>query len=83
MRRQLPAPQNADPGLQLPEDNGQRYGLERLRLYVSGTNLITITNYSWFDPEVNTFGNDNVALGTDFLTFPQAQSVVFGVNVGF
>lgn len=58
-------------------------GLERLRLYVSGTNLITITNYSWFDPEVNTFGNSNVALGTDFLTFPQARSVVFGINVGF
>lgn len=58
-------------------------GLSRLRVYVAGQNLLTFTNYSWFDPEVNTFDGSNIALGTDFLTYPQARSIVFGLNVGF
>ena len=60
-----------------------RVGLQTLRVFVRGTNLLTVTDYSFFDPEVNTFGNANVALGTDFLTLPISKSVVFGVNVGF
>ncbi len=58
-------------------------GMKKLRVYVSGTNLLTFTDYSWYDPEVNTFGDANVALGTDFLTYPQARTILFGVNVGF
>jgi len=54
-----------------------------LRLYVQATNLITWTNYSWLDPEVSTFGDQNVSLGTDFLTAPQPRTVQFGLNVGF
>lgn len=50
---------------------------------VTGTNLITWTDYSWFDPEVNTFGGANVALGTDFLTQPVGRTVMFGLNLGF
>ena len=44
---------------------------------------MTWTDYSGFDPEVNTFGDENVALGTDFLTYPQARTVQFGLNFGF
>lgn len=54
-----------------------------VRLYVQGTNLITWTNYSWLDPEVSTFGDSNVSLGTDFLTSPQPRTVQFGLNLGF
>lgn len=54
-----------------------------VRLYVQGTNLITWTNYSWLDPEVSTFGDQNVSLGTDFLTAPQPRTVQFGLNLGF
>ncbi len=53
-----------------------------LRLYVSGQNLLTFTNYKGLDPEVNTFSGSNTSLGTDFLTFPQARTVTFGVNIG-
>jgi hypothetical protein len=58
-------------------------GVRSLRLYVQGTNLITWTDYSWLDPEVSTFGNQNVTLGTDFLTVPQPRTVQFGINLGF
>ncbi|MCB0628299.1 MAG: TonB-dependent receptor [Saprospiraceae bacterium] len=57
--------------------------MQSLRVYVSGTNLITVTDYSWFDPEVSTFGESNTAPGTDFLTMPQGRTISFGINVGF
>jgi hypothetical protein len=54
-----------------------------LKVYVQAQNLITWTNYSGFDPEVSTFTTTNTAQGTDFLTFPQAKTISFGLNVGF
>lgn len=69
---------------QLPNSIVQdKLGLQSLRFYVNGTNLITWTDYSWYDPEVNTFGDANVALGTDFLTYPLARTIQFGLNLGF
>jgi TonB-linked SusC/RagA family outer membrane protein len=70
-------------GYTLPRSVINNIGLDRLRVYVSGYNLWTATGYSWFDPEVSTFNTSNGAGGTDFLTFPQPKSVVFGINVGF
>jgi hypothetical protein len=67
----------------IPASIIDRTGLHSLKISVTGTNLLTFTNYSWFDPEVSMFGEDNTAPGTDFLTYPQARSLVFGVNVGF
>ena len=51
------------------------------RIYVTGQNLLTFTNYSGFDPEVSTFGETNTAAGTDFLTFPQSRSLIVGLNI--
>ncbi|MCP9235598.1 SusC/RagA family TonB-linked outer membrane protein [Lewinella sp. JB7] len=67
----------------IPSNVLSRAGIDQLRLFVSGTNLITWTDYSWFDPEVNAFGDSNVALGTDFLTLPISRTVEFGINLGF
>ena len=67
----------------LPKSLLGRSGIRSLRLSVSGTNLITWTKYSWFDPEVSTFGFSNTAPGTDFLTYPQARAILFGINLGF
>ena len=57
--------------------------LASLRVYFSGQNLLTFTNYSGLDPEVNYLGNDNTVIGTDFFTYPQARSYNFGVNLKF
>lgn len=67
----------------IPSSVISNIGLRKLRVYVAGTNLLTFTKYSWYDPEVNTFDGSNTALGTDFLTFPQARSIIFGINAGF
>jgi TonB-dependent starch-binding outer membrane protein SusC len=55
-----------------------KIGLNRLRPYVSGENLITFTKYSGFDPEVG--GN---VMGVDKGQYPQARSILFGVQVQF
>lgn len=70
-------------GYSLPKTATSKIGLSRLNVYVSGYNLWTATNYSWFDPEVNTFDGSNTALGTDFLTFPQSRILTFGVKAQF
>ncbi len=70
-------------GYTLPKSILGKVGFRKARVYVSGYNLWTATNYSWFDPEVSTFNISNGAAGTDFLTFPQPKSVVFGINLGF
>jgi len=70
-------------GYTLPKSLIDKANIRKLRVYVSGYNLWTATGYSWFDPEVSTFNSSNGASGTDFLTFPQAKSIQFGINLGF
>ncbi len=67
----------------LPKDFSTRYGMQRTRLYVSATNLLTITKYDGYDPEINTTFAGNYQLGTDFYTPPQPKTITFGINVGF
>ncbi|RDV15643.1 TonB-dependent receptor [Pontibacter diazotrophicus] len=69
-------------GYNLPTSLTERVHLQRARLFVQSQNLFTITDYSGFDPEVNTFSGSNAALGTDFLVYPQARTITFGVNIG-
>lgn len=54
------------------------------QLYVSGQNLITITKYSWYDPDVNTYGGSNsITQGIDYYTYPNYKSVTVGIRCGF
>jgi TonB-linked SusC/RagA family outer membrane protein len=62
----------------------RKYKIEKLRLYVSAFNLLTITDYPYWDPEVNwDFENSNIALGNDFYTPPQPTTILFGLNINF
>lgn len=54
-----------------------------LRVFVSGVNLITITEYRGYDPEVDSFTNDSTRIAIDNNSYPALRSVTFGVNVGF
>lgn len=57
--------------------------VQSIRVYVSGQNLVTWTNYSGFDPEVNRFGQDSRSQGFDYSGYPAAKTIFFGLNVSF
>jgi TonB-linked SusC/RagA family outer membrane protein len=73
----------------LPATVLNRIRLKGLRVYVTGENLFTITDYTGFDPEVNYLGNTtdpgdaNKSQGIDFGTYPQTRNLIFGLNVTF
>jgi iron complex outermembrane receptor protein len=69
--------------------NTKNIGVSRwitaMRLSVTGQNLFVITKYNGFDPEVNTDRSSGgiASFGIDYLTYPKARSVIFGLNVSF
>jgi hypothetical protein len=65
-------------GYSLPNDLVSKMKLSRFRFYVSGENLLTLTKYTGYDPEIG--GN---VLGIDKGFYPQARSFIVGVNVQF
>jgi hypothetical protein len=56
---------------------------KQIRLYVSAQNLLTVTKYTGYDPEVNTFGQNNLLQGIDFGAYPNSRSFLAGLNVTF
>ncbi|PWN07975.1 SusC/RagA family TonB-linked outer membrane protein [Rhodohalobacter mucosus] len=73
-------------GYTLPQSVLNRMNLRRVRFYVTGLNLLTFTDYEGWDPEVNTDlydQSDNLNIGNDFYSAPQARTISFGVNIGF
>jgi len=70
-------------GYELPSSVIQKLNIKNLRFHVSAENLLTFTNYSGYDPEVNAFGTSNIALGVDYGTYPHTRNLIFGVNVSF
>lgn len=56
--------------------------VRNIRVYVSAMNLFTITDYSGYDPEVNTYGNDNQRIGIDNLVYPNSRTFMAGLQIG-
>lgn len=59
----------------------ERIGVRSARIFFTGANLITLTNYSGMDPEVNYRGDNNLQRATDFFTYPQARTYTIGINL--
>jgi TonB-linked SusC/RagA family outer membrane protein len=58
--------------------------IRNIQVYISGQNMLTLTKYSWFDPEVNARGGSNsTSLGYDWYSYPTSKSVTFGIRAGF
>jgi hypothetical protein len=70
-------------GYTMPTEFSSRFGFRTARLYLQAQNVLTATDYSGFDPEVNYAGQTAITRGTDFYTLPQARVFTFGINVGF
>lgn len=66
----------------VPEAWVARLGANRAALTLTARNLLTITDYTGADPEVNQFGNANFNI-RDFLTQPPVRTFVVRVNLSF
>ena len=74
-------------GYTLPQSLLDRLNFQRIRIYLSAQNILTLTDYEGYDPEVNyrTDGrtNSNRNLGLDYASYPNAKSYTLGLNIGF
>jgi len=74
-------------GYNLPTSLLDRWKINKFRIYVSAQNVLTLTKYEGYDPEVNyqsggsTNGNRN--LGLDYGSYPNVKSYTVGLNIGF
>lgn len=57
--------------------------IKNLNVYVSAQNLLTITDYSGYDPEVNTFNGNDRRQGVDLGSYPSAKTYNFGLGITF
>lgn len=57
--------------------------LSGAKLYISAQNYLTFTRYKGFDPEVSWAGNSAISQGMDFDAYPNAKSVMVGLNLNF
>ena len=70
-------------GYTLPGQLTKKARIQRFRAYITLNNLAVITNYSGYDPEVNTRRSTPMTSGVDFSAYPRSTSYIFGVNVTF
>ena len=73
---------NISLGYTFPSELLSKLNLRTARVYITGSNIFTLTRYSGYDPEVSHDINTNIAIGYDNGTFPQPKVVIMGVNVG-
>jgi TonB-linked SusC/RagA family outer membrane protein len=62
--------------------------VNNLRLYISSQNLLTLTKYTGYDPEigirpVNNATQGQLTQGIDYGQYPQARTLMAGIQVGF
>ncbi len=73
---------NISLGYNFPETLLSKISLSSARLYLSGQNLFTITDYKGIDPEVS-YSNSSSNIGLDYGSYPNVKSFTLGVNIEF
>lgn len=56
--------------------------IESLRVYVAAQNLLTLTHYTGYDPEVN-YLNSLITPGADVGAYPRSKMYTVGMNIAF
>jgi len=78
---------NLQLGYTVQEKTLKAIGLSQVRVYLSGTNLVTLTKYSGLDPEMTVSDNSrnegDRAAGIDWGTYPSAMTFMFGLDITF
>lgn len=79
---------NVQLGFSLPSDINQRIGVEKVRIYLAGQNLLTFSKYEGFDPEIGRGREQEnssgiLDIGIDRGLYPIARSYMIGVNFTF
>ena len=74
---------NLSLGYNFPEKLTKPLNIQRLRVYFSAQNLLTLTKYQGFDPEVNAKAGDIRTQGVDIGMIPQVSTYMLGVNLSF
>jgi iron complex outermembrane receptor protein len=59
--------------------------IQNARIYVSGSNLLLLTKYTGYDPDVSSNAdlNDVRSIGIDLTSYPKARTFLVGLNVTF
>ena len=70
-------------GYNLPVALCKRIGLGSARLYVSGDNLFTFTNYVGVNPETNSDGNGTTSAGADYSSYSLSRKYSIGIKITF
>ena len=70
-------------GYTLPNSVLNTVRIQNLRFYVTGYNVLVLTNYSGYDPEVSTMRSTNLTPGVDYSAYPKSRQIVFGLNLNF
>lgn len=73
---------NVQIGYTFPQGLTKKVQITKLRIYVSGTNLWTLTNYTGSDPEIGQTGGSN-QYGVDNGLYPSSKQYIAGINVTF
>lgn len=67
----------------LPTAWMKKIGFQNTSIFASVKNAFVITDYSGYDPEVNSFAFDGLRPGVDMSSYPTPRQFVFGLNVTF
>jgi hypothetical protein len=68
-------------GYTLPKSAIEKTGLSKVRLYLTGVNVLTFTNYSGYDPEAR--ADQGNRIGEEFYSAPPARTFAIGANFNF